>query len=113
MRLKLKNLSLIIAGVMVSINAIGQSSNFENEINKIAQKHEAVGLAVVVVKDGKPVYDHAIGFKDLEQKQPLTTDNLFRIASISKSFSSTAIMQLIEQGKLSLDDDFSDLVGFK
>jgi CubicO group peptidase (beta-lactamase class C family) len=43
----------------------------------------------------------------------LAETDLFRIASISKSFSATAIMQLIEQGKLALTDDFSDLVGFK
>ncbi|VTP98079.1 serine hydrolase domain-containing protein [Sphingobacterium daejeonense] len=55
----------------------------------------------------------AFGYKDLETKEPLTTDNLFRIASISKSFSSTAIMQLVEAGKVSLDDDISDLIGFK
>lgn len=113
MKINLKKLTIIMTGVMLSCNSFAQSSNFESELNKIAKKHEAVGLAVVVVKDGKPIYDHAIGFKDLEQQQPLTTDNLFRIASISKSFTSTAIMQLVEQGKLSLDDDFSDLVGFK
>jgi CubicO group peptidase (beta-lactamase class C family) len=66
-----------------------------------------------VVKNGKPVYEKAFGYKDLETKEPLTTDNLFRIASISKSFSSTAIMQLVEAGKVSLDDDISDLIGFK
>src|SRR5690606_34848477 len=64
-------------------------------------------------KNGKPVYEKAFGYKDLETKAPLTTNDLFRIASISKSFSSTAIMQLVEQGKVSLDDDISDLAGFK
>jgi CubicO group peptidase (beta-lactamase class C family) len=51
--------------------------------------------------------------KDIETKSPLSDSDIFRIASISKSFSATSIMQLREAGKLSLDDDFSDLVGFK
>ncbi|GEM68936.1 hypothetical protein SMI01S_25420 [Sphingobacterium mizutaii NBRC 14946 = DSM 11724] len=92
---------------------MAQSASFESDLKKITDKYEAVGLAIVVVKNGKPVYEKAFGYKDLETKAPLTTNDLFRIASISKSFSSTAIMQLVEKGKVSLDDDISDLVGFK
>jgi CubicO group peptidase (beta-lactamase class C family) len=51
--------------------------------------------------------------KDIESNTPLTDNTIFRIASISKSFSATSIMQLAEAKKLSLDDDFSNLVGFK
>ncbi|RZJ63264.1 MAG: class A beta-lactamase-related serine hydrolase, partial [Flavobacterium sp.] len=65
------------------------------------------------VKDGKLTYKKSFGYQNLETKTPLADDAIFRIASISKSFSATAIMQLVEQGKLSLNDDFSDLVGFK
>lgn len=72
----------------------------------------AVGLAVAVVKDNAIVYTHSFGWKDREAKIPLEKDDLFRIASISKSFSATAVMQLLEQGKLSLDDRVGDLVGF-
>jgi len=72
----------------------------------------AVGLAVAVVKDDQIVYTNSLGWKDLEAKVPLERDDIFRIASISKSFSTTAIMQLLEAGKLSLDDEVGDLVGF-
>src|SRR5690625_5901070 len=51
--------------------------------------------------------------KDLEEKIPMTDESLFRIASISKSFTATALMQLVEQKKLSLQDDVSDLIGFE
>ncbi|MVZ66861.1 serine hydrolase [Sphingobacterium sp. DK4209] len=97
----------------MSSQLIAQSADFDQKLQAVANKYEAVGLAIVVVKDGAPVYNNAIGYKNLDTKAPLTTDNLFRIASISKSFSSTAIMQLVEKGKISLSDDFSDLVGFK
>ncbi len=109
----LKSLMGILVLLGISMSAVGQSKNFESELKKITDKYEAVGLAIVVVKKGKPIYEKAFGYKDLKSKEPLTTNDLFRIASISKSFSSTAIMQLVEQGKISLDDDISDLVGFK
>ena len=108
-----KALILLIFAAIYSTGIYAQSATFESELKKITDKYDAVGLAVVVVKNGKPVYEKAFGYKDLENKEPLTTDNLFRIASISKSFSSTAIMQLVEAGKVSLDDDISDLIGFK
>lgn len=110
---RVKQLLFLFVGVSVSMNAMAQSPSFETELKKITDKYDAVGLAIVVVKGGKPIYEKAFGYKDLENKTALTTEDLFRIASISKSFSSTAIMQLVEQGKVSLDDDISDLVGFK
>lgn len=85
----------------------------EKEINKVIDKFDAVGLSIVVVKADEVVYSNSFGYKNLETKETLELNDIFRIASISKSFSATAIMQLIEQGKISLDDDLSDLIGFK
>src|SRR5699024_9896559 len=65
------------------------------------------------VKDGKIVYEDNFGYSDLENKTPLKEGDLFRIASISKSFTSSSLMQLVEEGKLSLDDEVSDLIGFE
>lgn len=110
---RFKSLFCLFTAVSLSTGAMAQSASFESDLKKITDKYEAVGLAIVVVKNGRPVYEKAFGYKDLETKAPLTTNDLFRIASISKSFSSTAIMQLVEKGKVSLDDDISDLVGFK
>ncbi|MBE7178448.1 MAG: beta-lactamase family protein, partial [Mucilaginibacter polytrichastri] len=90
-----------------------QNQKAEAEIDSIMKSMKTVGLAAVVVKDGKIIYEHAFGYKNLETKTPLQNDNLFRIASISKSFSATSVMQLVDQQKLSLDDDVSKLVGFK
>lgn len=109
--LKIYTLLIFMVFTMIG-SSYAQSPTFEEDLQQIIQKHEAVGLAIVVVKNGKPVFEKAYGYKDLEKKTALSTQDLFRIASISKSFSSTAIMQLVEQGKISLDDDFSDLVGF-
>ena len=84
----------------------------EQEIAQVAERYKAVGLAVAAVKDGQIVYNASFGYKDWENKIPLGNDDVLRIASISKSFVATSILQLVEQGKLSLDADVSDLMGF-
>jgi len=96
-----------------SLNAFAQNDKTEAEIREMMKKHEVVGLSVAVVKKGEIIYTHSFGLKDINTKAPLTDSDIFRIASISKSFSATSVMQLIEAGKLSLNDDISDLVGFK
>lgn len=82
-------------------------------IADIMNQYDVVGLSVVVVKDGHIVYAKAFGVKDRERHTPLRENDLFRIASISKSFSATSVMQLVEAGNVSLNDDISDLMGFK
>ncbi|GAB3927008.1 serine hydrolase domain-containing protein [Mucilaginibacter myungsuensis] len=92
---------------------LAQTAKTETDIDAIIKKFDAVGLAVAVVKDNKLIYTHSFGLKDIGQNVPLNNTDIFRIASISKSFSATGIMQLAEAKKLSLDDDFSKLIGFK
>jgi len=77
------------------------------------QENPVMGLSVAVIKNNKIIYTQSFGLKDAETNTPLSNENIFRIASISKSFSATAIMQLVEAKKLSLDQDVSELIGFK
>jgi D-alanyl-D-alanine carboxypeptidase len=62
------------------------------------------GAQVAVWFDGKIQFSKAYGVANLDSREPLTTSHLFRIASHSKTFTATAIMQLVEAGKLRLDD---------
>lgn len=87
--------------------------DLDKTIEQLLEEHHSVGLSIVVVKDGDIIYLNSFGKKNLEQDLPLQSDDLFRIASISKSFSAIAILQLVEKGEISLDDDISDLIGFK
>jgi len=109
----LKNLIAVLLLVVICLPCFGQAEKAEAHIAEIMKKLDVIGLSVAVVKQGEIVYTHSFGLKDVESNTPLTDKNIFRIASISKSFSATSIMQLIEAGKVSLNDDFSDLVGFK
>jgi CubicO group peptidase (beta-lactamase class C family) len=105
---------LLTAFLLVSFcpESHSQPAKAEAEIQQIMKDLDVVGLSVAVVKKGKIIYNNSFGLKDIATNTPLTNTDIFRIASISKSFSATSIMQLVEAGKLSLDDDFSKLVGF-
>jgi len=103
----------ILLVVFVFSQCAAQADKAEQDLQAIMKQLNVVGLSVAVVKKGEIIYTHSFGLKDIESDTPLTDHNIFRIASISKSFSATSIMQLAEARKLSLDDDFSDLVGFK
>ena len=81
-------------------------------LTQLMQDYPVMGLSVAVVKEGKVVHTQALGWKE-DGKEPLETSDLFRIASISKSFTATGLMQLVEKGTLSLDDDVSELIGFR
>lgn len=107
----------LIIGSLSAFNSKKENPNRvqspEAELKKIMDKFHAVGLSVAVVKNGDIIYSNSFGLKNIENNLPLKNSDLFRIASISKSFSATSIMQLVEAGKVSLNDDFSDLIGFK
>ena len=63
--------------------------------------------AVVIARDGKPVFSHAYGYADREKKIPNTVETPFLIASMTKPLTGLAIGQLVEQGKLSYDDSLA------
>ena len=62
------------------------------------------GVQAAVLQDSSLVLSKAYGWADVEAGVPLTTDHLFRVASHSKTFTATAILQLAEAGRLRLDD---------
>lgn len=99
--------------VSISTFSLAQFTKTEADIQKIMKDQDIVGLSLAVVKGGKIIYTNSFGLKNIENNTPLTNSDIFRIASISKSFSATSIMQLVEAKKLSLDDDFGKLVGFR
>src|SRR5215211_629045 len=65
---------------------------------------DAPGASVLVAQDGKVLYRKAFGLANLEERTPITTATNFRLASVTKQFTATAVLLLAERGKLSLDD---------
>lgn len=103
---------ILLAVMMTNLPAQAQPEKAEAAIRTIMEETKVMGLSVAVVKNNQIIYTHSFGLKDAETNTPLTDDCMFRIASISKSFSATAMMQLAEAKKLSIDEDMSKLVGF-
>ncbi len=70
------------------------------------QKLPGIALGVVIVTDGKGelAYKKALGLRDTATRAPVTTDTVFRIASLTKSFTAMSILKLRDEGKLSLED---------
>src|SRR6185295_14629860 len=76
--------------------------------------YKVPGLSVAVIKDFKVVWARASGVKDLQTKEPVTTDTLFQAGSISKSVNAVVAMKKVEQGKIALDDNINNkLVSWK
>lgn len=76
--------------------------------------HEIAGANFMIIKDGKEVFYHEDGYADLEAKRPISRDSIFRLYSMTKPITATAIMILLEGGKIDLFDPVSAyLPGFK
>ena len=80
------------------------SDSLDTYINQGLKDWHIPGLAISIIKDGKPVVMKGFGVRDLENKEPVDENTLFMIASNSKLFTGTALAQLEYNKKLSLDD---------
>ena len=80
----------------------------EAEVAEILSRHPAVGLAVGEVRNGRLKSFSAHGVADIPSHTPITQDTVFRIASITKTFTAIAVMQLWERGLVDLDAPAND-----
>jgi CubicO group peptidase (beta-lactamase class C family) len=81
-----------------------------DRIEEGVKKDELPGAVVLIARKGKVAMLHAFGYRDKEAGEAMKTDAIFRIASMSKPFTSVAAMILVEEGKLSLADPVSKYV---
>jgi CubicO group peptidase (beta-lactamase class C family) len=103
-----------------SLPALGPTNHAELETflddyfdSKMAEYHIA-GAAISVVKDGKLFFAKGYGYADIEKGIPVDPEQtIFRIGSVGKTLTWTAVMQLVEQGKLDLDADINTYLDFR
>ncbi|HEY6120773.1 MAG TPA: serine hydrolase domain-containing protein [Pyrinomonadaceae bacterium] len=101
---------LALITLLASARVPGQTSDsgwgkhLDALIEKGMAEYDVPGLAVGIVLDGKLAYARGFGQTTLGQPTAVTPDTLFHMASVTKPFVATAIMQMVEQGKLALDD---------
>lgn len=85
-------------------------SVIEKMYEDYALKNNIPGLAFGIVINGKLMYAKGIGYRDVEKKVPVTPTSIYRIASMTKSFTAMAILKLRDEGKLDLDDPISKFI---
>jgi len=80
----------------------------------LLQREDIAGAVIVIVKNGDVIFSKGYGYADVKGRVPVSpTATLFRPGSISKLFTWTAVMQLVEQGKLNLDHDVNEYLDFQ
>ena len=99
----------LLAGALATPTARAQDTRalvtyVDSVANAAVAEKRTAGVSVAVVKNGRTIVAKGYGFADLENDVPATAETVYRIGSVTKQFTSAAIMRLMEQGKLSLDD---------
>src|ERR1035437_5659979 len=83
-------------------------------VDRVPQKYiddnRVAGVVALVLQDGKPAYERAFGWADKEGGRKMTTDTIFRIASQTKAFTSTAVLALMEDGKIGIAEPVGDFI---
>lgn len=85
-------------------------ARLDTAMNKWVKDKWINGSVVLIARHGKIVFYKAAGYNDIESKEPLAKDGIFRIASQTKAITSVAVMMLWEEGKFSLDDPISKFI---
>jgi len=107
-------ISMLIAAASTSVHsglAFGQVHKDDSVTDRVDKlfvqwdKADSPGCALGIIKDGRLVYGHGYGMANLSYGIPIQATSVFLIASISKQFTAMAVLMLVQQGKLSLDDD--------
>lgn len=80
------------------------TSKLDSYIQQVMEKFDIPGMTVAVTKGDQIIYTGSFGVRDLNTKEPMKPEYLFHMASVSKPFVATAIMQLVERGKMNLDE---------
>lgn len=82
----------------------GKLAEVRSALQRFVDRGELAGLVTLTSRGGQVVQSDAIGWRDLEARDPMRLDTLFRVASMTKPVTSVAALMLVEEGRLSLDD---------
>src|SRR6185436_3183361 len=90
--------------LMLPFLSFAQNDSTDMIVKRMMIEQKVVGLSLAVVKNGRPVVNKGYGLANVELDVPVTAETVIRLGSVSKQFFSTAIMKLIEEGKLTIED---------
>ena len=108
MRISLRVLTLAIIFGIANLSVAQETDSWVKEFDKQAmafqKKHNPPGFTVAVAHNNKMIFEKAYGKSDLENDVATKVNSVFRTASIAKPITAIAVLQLVEQGKIKLDD---------
>src|SRR5262249_19950223 len=100
--------AILCAPLAAADQAAGLAPQRTARIDALLERYTAdnriAGAVARVLRDGRPVYEKAVGWSDKEARRKMTTDTIFRIASQTKAFTSTAVLALVEEGKIGINE---------
>ncbi len=85
-------------------------ARIDSLLKKYTDENRIAGAVALVLRDGKPVYERAVGWSDKEAGRKMATNTVFRIASQTKAITSTAVLTLVEEGKIGLNEPVGDFI---
>ncbi len=108
--------ALCVCYLIAVSQAVSAQSDIESFVDSLIghqlETRRIAGAVVTVVDDGAVVFSKGYGDADVAARRPMSHDTLVRIASVAKTFTALAVMQLVESGKLDLDRDVNDYLDF-
>lgn len=113
----------LLAIALLLLSAVGASAQrggaglapdrlarIDDLLQRYVDENRIAGAVALVLRDGKPAYERAVGWSDKEAGRRMTPDTIFRIASQTKAITSAAILALVEDGRLGLNTSASELI---
>src|SRR6266849_8461838 len=82
----------------------GRAARIDQLLQRYVDENRIAGAVALVLRDGKAVYEHAVGWADKEAGRRMNPSTIFRIASQTKAITSTAVLALVEEGKIGLNE---------
>jgi CubicO group peptidase (beta-lactamase class C family) len=110
---KLANLKYLLILIFTSFLEMPSIAQFHKQLASIAEENKLIGMSLVVVSHGKVKDVYHFGKSNIERNTKVDDSTMFRVASISKTVTTTALMKLYEKKSFKLDDDISPYLGFK
>ena len=87
-----------------------RAARIDRLLDSSVEQNRTAGAVALVLRDGVPVYERAAGWSDKEAGRRMRTDTIFRIASQTKALTSTAVLALVEEGKIGLNEPVSHFI---
>src|ERR1019366_6959509 len=81
-----------------------RAARIDQLLRRYVDENRIAGAVALVMRDGRPVYERAVGWADKEAARRMNPSTIFRIASQTKAFTSTAVLALVEEGKIGLTE---------